>query len=175
MRFFGILKLWRGWQKAFVQIAQRCIWSGWKPRKYWGSLTVCEGVSLIWLSCLKEMSFPHCMWGCIVNDGMIKIAVDVPSLYVRVYLWLHSCRGWAGCSLTVCEGVSRHFISAEHFFRFPHCMWGCIASVYAGLRFFCVPSLYVRVYRAYTRRTPKPPRSLTVCEGVSHARSIQPE
>lgn len=167
MRFFGILKMWRGWQKAFVQIAQRCIWSGWKPRKYWGSLTVCEGVSLIWLSCLKEMSFPHCMWGCIVNDGMIKIAVDVPSLYVRVYLWLHSCRGWAGCSLTVCEGVSQKARSSKAIIPFPHCMWGCIDGSVVNMADVIVPSLYVRVYRKITTLVHRHSSSLTVCEGVS--------
>lgn len=167
MRFFGILKMWRGWQKAFVQIAQRCIWSGWKPRKYWGSLTVCEGVSLTWLSCLKEMSFPHCMWGCIVNDGMIKIAVDVPSLYVRVYLWLHSCRGWAGCSLTVCEGVSENHHPRSSSFQFPHCMWGCIETETIKTTAKLVPSLYVRVYRFYWRCGETMTGSLIVYDGVS--------
>ena len=167
MRFFGILKMWRGWQKAFVQIAQRGIWSGWKPRKYWGSLTVCEGVSLIWLSCLKEMSFPHCMWGCIVLFQGFCPEHRVPSLHVRVYRW-QTFRAWRNrSSLTVCEGVSTAAAQVERMSQFPHCTWGCIADDFAILNKRLVPSLYVRVYRHLTPQKFREFCSLTVCEGVS--------
>lgn len=146
MRFFGILKMWRGWQKAFVQIAQRCIWSGWKPRKYWGSLTVCEGVSLTWLSCLKEMSFPHCMWGCIGKSPPSFIVIPVPSLYVRVYRNRNDKNNSEISSLTVCESVSILLTLWRNYDRFTHCIWWCIGNQSRKETSQLVPSLYVRLH-----------------------------
>ena len=167
MRFFGILKMWRGWQKAFVQIAQRGIWSGWKPRKYWGSLTVCEGVSLIWLSCLKEMSFPHCMWGCIVLFQGFCPEHRVPSLHVRVYRNRNDKNNSEISSLTVCEGVSSSEMSLGETSEFPHCMWGCIWRQQLRPDRAAVSSLYVRVYRPLCLHIAMLFGSIIVCESVS--------
>ena len=73
------------------------------------SLTVCEGVSPFSYLFFASPRSPHCMWGCITYEHVVKLIKDVPSLYVRVY------RGFAliviiiNCSLTVCEGVSCGF------------------------------------------------------------------
>ena len=147
MRFFGILNMWRGWQKAFVQIAQRGIWSGWKPRKYW--------------------VFPHCMWGCIGRTPDATARGRVPSLYVRVYRTKNRSRWKKTRSLTVCEGVSTKFQKIKNSAWFPHCMWGCICLYSVLYLRACVPSLYVRVYRWRIRTGIVWQRSLTVCEGVS--------
>ena len=106
MRFFGILKMWRRWQKAFVQIAQRGIWGGWKPRKYW--------------------EFPHCMWGCIIGYVLNVLSFIVPSLYVRVYRHRLQVVKESQSFLTVCEGVSNIPGERTAAILFPHCMWGCI-------------------------------------------------
>ena len=168
MRFFGILNMCRGWQKAFVQIAQRGIWGGWKPRKCW--------------------VFPHYMWVCIDIEWRPEGNARVPSLYVRVYrTWANG--GWTsepfphymwGCivggifdmdkelgSLIICEGVSRVSTPPYIIWQFPHYMWGCIDSKSEQEQITGVPSLYVKVYRYYQVSRATISSSLIICEGVS--------
>ena len=147
MRFFGILNMWRGWQKAFVQIAQRGIWSGWKPRKYW--------------------EFPHCMWGCIARLSCLPPGKTVPSLYVRVYRNRNEKNNSEISSLPVCEGVSRIWNIIKEWKPFPHCMWGCIVHILYQEKPRRVPSLYVRVYRVDIGFRSDIIGSLIICEGVS--------
>ena len=147
MRFFGILNMWRGWQKAFVQIAQRGIWSGWKPHKYW--------------------VFPHCMWGCIVLKPKPIPTFSVPSLYVRVYRPGGGFRLQCTGSLTVCEGVSRVSTPPYIIWQFPHYMWGCIVASSISVSSSSVPSLYVRVYRMLYWGRNIITSFLIICEGVS--------
>ena len=111
------------------------------------------------------------MWGCIDMFSRGHLSIEVPSLYVRVYL-LYLC-GFEGlsCSLTVCEGVSvRHRLLLSGT-PFPHCMWGCIGIINGNRRRICVPSLYVRVYLLAASRLSYAAGSLTVCEGVSRNKS----
>ena len=147
MRFFGILNMWRGWQKAFVQIAQRGIWSGWKPHKYW--------------------VFPHCMWGYIEKTRQAEGSLTVPSLYVRVYRRCYQHRQKNQGSLTVCEGISTGYRLGQIISPFPHCMWGYIDTVVLKDGTKVVPSLYVRVYRGRNTTAAPGQGSLTVCEGIS--------
>ena len=111
------------------------------------SLTVCEGVSFVFLICYRDNWFPHCMWGC--------ISTKLHSVVIKTR------------SLTVCEGVSIAEAEEQAEKPFPHCMWGCIAGALLKLVFSYVPSLYVRVYRTQSSGNWPHESSLTVCEGVS--------
>ena len=131
------------------------------------SLIICEGISASGekINLLKQ--FPHYMW------GYIAVYLDpwrlgrVPSLYVRVYR-LYKRQGKTGiCSLIICEGISQVLWDLEIYLTFPHYMWGYIIQKrrdFGGRR---VPSLYVRVYRAYLYMTYNKKCSLIICEGIS--------
>ena len=168
MRFFGILNMCRGWQKAFVQIAQRGIWGGWKPRKCWvfphymwgcivggifdmdkelGSLIICEGVSRVSTPPYIIWQFPHYMWGCIDSKSEQEQITGVPSLYVKVYRYYQVSRATISSSLIICEGVSGTNTGETRKWKFPHYMWGCIVASSISVSSSSVPSLYVRVYR----------------------------
>lgn len=69
------------------------------------SLTVCEGISEKQDDVKKSMQFPHCMWGCITYEHVVKLIKDVPSLYVRVYHVGFPKGLKINSSLTVCEGI----------------------------------------------------------------------
>ena len=78
-----------------------------QERREPSSLIICEGISAQWGNCLKKRLFPHYMWGYIGSTINGFAALDVPSLYVRVYRE----RGWkrkvVERSLIICEGISR--------------------------------------------------------------------
>ena len=131
-----------------MQFAQRCVWGGWKPHKYW--------------------VFPHYMWGYIAPFFPARLLCVVPSLYVRVYLRSATSFHLHTCSLIICEGISRLSESIKTKTAFPHYMWGYIGAAFEGYDGQPVPSLYVRVYR-YVFACPVPVNSsLIICEGISY-------
>ena len=71
------------------------------------------------------------------------------------------------CSLTIREGVSRTLKTSSFFGLFPHYTWGCIVLEFLFCHLHSVPSLYVRVYRAYSANMKLRGGSLTIREGVS--------
>ena len=131
------------------------------------SLIICEGISERWLCVDGHILFPHYMWGYIGHSWGEPVYESVPSLYVRVYREILRALFAAGCSLIICEGISRFFIGGRPPTSFPHYMWGYIGSSDVTIRFSEVPSLYVRVYRLYTAQFILFPSSLIICEGIS--------
>ena len=98
------------------------------------SLTVCEGISNTDCRLRKSRRFPHCMWGYIELDYNPARAESVPSLYVRVYRFIHFFFLLFFCSLTVCEGISTVSELFAEWLQFPHCMWGCIDETLVCIR-----------------------------------------
>ena len=170
-----------------MQFAQRGVWGGWKPHKYWvfphymwgyidaqmesmpeeevpslyvrvyrgfiylsfiihRSLIICEGISLPGQFWGAGNSFPHYMWGYIDLSREIPELTTVPSLYVRVYRTLEECEKFVERSLIICEGISGFLYCNYRPTKFPHYMWGYIASETRRQNRRGVPSLYVRVY-----------------------------
>ena len=107
------------------------------------------------------------MWGCIEHCREHLNAVNVPSLYVRVYRHQREGSRIHFRSLTVCEGVSCK--SVKNCFQgwFPHYTWGCIAVGKVLHYGKDVPSLYVRVYRAEHREPMGRWGSLIIRDGIS--------
>ena len=171
-----------------MQFAQRGVWGGWKPHKYW--------------------VFPHYTWGYIEVIWTIGNQNDVPSLYVRVYrhndrqfdidkgsltiregisefneykyivLWFpHYTWGYiapfslitaaGNCSLTIREGISGEWVSEAVLLMFPHYTWGYIICHAYRRNKDNVPSLYVRVYRTKRTDLTQTLCSLTIREGIS--------
>ena len=130
-----------------MQFAQRCVWGGWKPHKYW--------------------VFPHYMWGYIGKWVRTIIEDAVPSLYVRVYRIFITQRFRHISSLIICEGISLPFMKNTYLHTFPHYMWGYIGFWRYVFILISVPSLYVRVYRAAVAKINYTQSSLIICEGIS--------
>ena len=130
-----------------MQFAQRGVWGGWKPHRYW--------------------VFPHYMWGYITAPKSKRRKKGVPSLYVRVYRH-HQDRGEnESRSLIICEGISGMGMQEIRVSSFPHYMWGYIVGCRFSPGFRYVPSLYVRVYRARVDFMRVSGCSLIICEGIS--------
>ena len=130
-----------------MQFAQRGVWGGWKPHKYW--------------------VFPHYTWGYIglfTDNGR---RTPVPSLYVRVYRHTMAVKFYDERSLTIREGISRRSKRVLSKSQFPHYTWGYIAVLCFTHFGFIVPSLYVRVYRTKMYSIFITTRSLTIREGIS--------
>ena len=135
-------------RKTFVQFAQRGVWGGWKPHKYW--------------------VFPHYTWGYIglfTDNGR---RTPVPSLYVRVYRHTMAVKFYDERSLTIREGISRRSKRVLSKSQFPHYTWGYIVVKNHECKSHHVPSLYVRVYRIYNSILTHKTRSLTIREGISN-------
>ena len=130
-----------------MQFAQRGVWGGWKPHKYW--------------------VFPHYTWGYIDVKCPGAYLPAVPSLYVRVYRAIYWQRTQDASSLTIREGISSHNGSQILWRTFPHYTWGYIAVLCFTHFGFIVPSLYVRVYRTKMYSIFITTRSLTIREGIS--------
>ena len=134
-------------RKTFVQFAQRGVWGGWKPHKYW--------------------VFPHYTWGYIglfTDNGR---RTPVPSLYVRVYRHTMAVKFYDERSLTIREGISELSADERLFISFPHYTWGYITKKTTKARSSKVPSLYVRVYLSLHCTAHKRWSSLTIREGIS--------
>ena len=157
----------------YVRVYRPCICTKYKAG---GSLTVCEGISMIAEYDAKQTEFPHCMWGYIDCQSVPRIFACVPSLYVRVYRPVCNSPGNTQGSLTVCECISSELFTIPTWTVFPHCMWGYITDWHCGNSACYVPSLYlyVRVYLNTTNRRRITGSSLTVYEGIS-ARQKQRE
>ena len=130
-----------------MQFAQRGVWGGWKPHKYW--------------------VFPHYMWGYIAIPTLQSTVNFVPSLYVRVYRSIPCKAQRPPSSLIICEGISSWKISRTNLEQFPHYMWGYIGCFGRSLPLSIVPSLYVRVYRVKMNGFAALDCSLIICEGIS--------
>ena len=150
-----------------MQFAQRGVWGGWKPHKYWGSLTIREGISWRSKRVLSKSQFPHYTWGYIVECVQVWTTWRVPSLYVRVYRHIYHLRLPVICSLTIREGISDGRRENETGRRFPHYTWGYITRLIRCKPVWRVPSLYVRVYRNFRCRVSVSVCSLTIREGIS--------
>ena len=150
-----------------MQFAQRGVWGGWKPHKYWGSLTIREGISRWFIWFLISWPFPHYTWGYIVTNLIFIILKNVPSLYVRVYRWEENTVPGLRGSLTIREGISELNADERIFLLFPHYTWGYIGRKVAMCWRSHVPSLYVRVYRQELFSRLYAYCSLTIREGIS--------
>ena len=112
----------------------------------YGSLIICEGISEHVQEAAEMLPFPHYMWGYILKIICYNYHVFVPSLYVRVYRTLEECEKFVERSLIICEGISGFLYCNYRPTKFPHYMWGYIASETRRQNRRGVPSLYVRVY-----------------------------
>ena len=151
-----------------MQFAQRGVWGGWKPHKYWvvpslyvrvyrcycpepvriaGSLIICEGISERETTWSGSGKFPHYMWGYIVLRTQNAPFMKVPSLYVRVYHQHGKLLKSLKCSLIICEDISAQSAADRRQQPFPHYMWGYIPPAGRTAKRSFVPSLYMRVYR----------------------------
>ena len=130
-----------------MQFAQRGVWGGWKPHKYW--------------------VFPHYTWGYIVQSLYMVLFWCVPSLYVRVYRIAVYAIAVSGCSLTIREGISEEGWMTKGRASFPHYTWGYIGRSDGNPMGRRVPSLYVRVYRKISTFQRIKTGSLTIREGIS--------
>ncbi len=135
--------------------------------KHDGSLIICEGISYATANLGQIHQFPHYMWGYIVLILCGFTRSPVPSLYVRVYHRLEVDEMRSVGSLIICEGISQESPAAKRPFRFPHYMWGYIDRRNQKRRIGRVPSLYVRVYRAWALFWRVSQSSLIICEGIS--------
>ena len=115
-----------------------------------GSLIICEGISNNRKWHLKKPKFPHYMWGYITKSTRQIAEEFVPSLYVRVYRVITNYQAFSTGSLIICDGISELSADERLFISFPHYMWGYIVRNLKGNIGFCVPSLYVRVYRFWS-------------------------
>ena len=128
----------------YVRVYHRdCSWLSGSHR----SLTIREGISRL--------------------PGGIFLPWSVPSLYVRVYHVPGLSEGLGLGSLTIREGISPQGRNNNRKQQFPHYTWGCIDSGRGKSVLYCVPSLYVMVYRGKNCRPRKSDCSLTMHDGVS--------
>ena len=109
------------------------------------------------------------MWGYIANTGLACLGYGVPSLYVRVYRYLHKQKRRACSSLIICEGISARKCGKNMELVFPHYMWGYIVIYTNKSTEPVVPSLYVRVYRPERDELTPVIGSLIICEGISYS------
>ena len=110
------------------------------------------------------------MWGYIIAGAILGCRELVPSLYVRVYRFKPGDTRINYGSLIICEGISEHVQEAAEMLPFPHYMWGYILKIICYNYHVFVPSLYVRVYRAFSIASTDQQSSLIICEGISRAR-----
>ena len=168
MWWYIALKPWPIFENPVPSLYVRVYREAWNtPTLICRSLTVCEGISAQRHAERVKTMFPHCMWGYIAVLLLSKSHFCVPSLYVRVYRFIHFFFLLFFCSLTVCEGVSFVFLICYRDNWCPHCMWGYIAQIFSKGKQTQVPSLYVRVYRLKVSGKNISWCSLIIREGIS--------
>ena len=111
--------------------------------KFRSSLTIREGISKFVFVSPNFYGFPHYTWGYIAIFVYTFHAIEVPSLYVRVYHDVQVRRCLIIGSLTIREGISQMFSAMERQALFPHYTWGYIAD-FCGKIWSMLRSLTIR-------------------------------
>ena len=130
------VRVYRLWKMALLKLVS--------------SLTIREGISRLNNYRRRELKFPHYTWGYIEHCRAHLDAVNVPSLYVRVYHDQKEKNREKESSLTIREGISLIRVYSNTGSPFPHYTWGYIVfpGFFAGRK--AVPSLYMRVYWSFS-------------------------